>query len=256
MVNRKTPIAIPRSAPGPVTMVISIVLFTAAFFSPEIAFSQATDTESAVSDPPREEKVGPANRGLGGQVLLLNSGLGLGFYVTRMVSPDVTLLAEISLSSIKDDREVAFFDRLGQKDVPNKANYVFQIPVQFGVERRLFRASIEDNFRPFFHVVTGPSFVWRSPYFDDVNNNGELDTDERIFSSFQSLSKGSLEMGWSGTISLGAHFGKLYGGSQSLRVGYTFTYFFNEIPLLEPSVRAPARWVGSPTIRLSFGKLY
>ncbi len=236
-----------------VTLFAAVLLFATAFSLPDLAYSQSDNSNqnSAGSD---EFRV--ARKGLGAQVLLLNSGLGVGAYMVRIVSPTVTLRAEISISSIKDGREVAFFNRLGQKEVPDKANYVLQIPIQFGIEHRLFQSVIEDNFRPFIHAVTGPSLIWRSPYFDDLNNNGELDSDEPVLGSFQSLSKGNLEMGWSGTLSIGAHFGKLYGGTQSLRIGYTFTYLFNEIALLEPSVRDPARWVGSPTIRLSFGKLY
>jgi hypothetical protein len=229
------------------------MVLATSFMLPGAAYSRSTNQDqdlTFVDEPP------VANKGLGAQVLLLNSGLGLGAYVMRIVSPDVILRGEISISSIKDGREVAFFSRLGQKEVPDKANYVMQIPLQFGIEHRLFRSVIEDNFRPFIHAVTGPSFIWRSPYFTDLNDNGELDTGEPVLSSFQSLPKGNLEFGWSGTVSIGAHFGKLYGGTQSLRIGYTFTYFFNEIALLEPSVREPTKWIGSPTIRLSFGKLY
>ncbi len=195
-------------------------------------------------------------KGLGGQILLQNSGLGIGGYISRLVNQDIIFVAEISLSSIKDGREVAFFNRLGQKDIPDKANYVMQLPIQVGFEHRLFRASIEDNFRPFLHATTGPTLIWKSPYFDDINGNQELDPGEPVYSTFGSLSHGNLELGWSGTISVGAHFGKLLGGTQSLRLGYTFTYFFEEIPLLEPSVRSPATFVGSPSIKLSFGKLY
>jgi len=195
-------------------------------------------------------------KGLGGQVLVQNSGLGIGGYLSRLVNEDIIFVAEISLSSIKDGREVAFFNRLGQKDIPDKANYVTQLPIQVGIEYRLFRASIEDNFRPFLHATTGPTLIWKSPYFDDINNNQELDAGEPVYGTFNSLSHGNLELGWSGTFSVGAHFGKLLGGTQSLRLGYTVSYFFDEIPLLEPSVRSPATWIGSPSIKISFGKLY
>jgi len=235
------------------TPLVCVFFLATAILSPGTAFSQSTNSGQSSSNVGQPQI---ASKGLGAQVLLLNSGLGLGGYMMRILSEDVTLRAEISISSIKDGREVSFFNRLGQKEVPDKANYVFQIPVQVGIEHRLFRSVIEDNFRPFVHAVTGPSIIWRSPYFNDLNSNGEQDPEEPVLSSFQSLPRGNVEMGWSSTISIGAHFGKLYGGTQSLRIGYTLTYFFNEIALLEPSIREPVKWVGSPTIRLSFGKLY
>lgn len=193
--------------------------------------------------------------GLGGQILLTNSGFGIGGYVLKMLSPDFSFLSEVHLYVSKDEREVAFFDRFGRKDVPDKANYLLLLPLQMGVEQRLFRSRIEDNFRPFLRFTAGPTIGWKSPYFDDRNGNGELDDDEPTFDAIDAFPRGVFELGVGATISLGAHFGSLTGGTQSVRIGYSFTYFKNEIELLERTIRTPSRFFGSPVILISFGKL-
>jgi len=148
---------------------------------------------------------------------------------------------------------VAFFDRFGQKDLPNKANYLLTMPVHFGVEKRLFRSKIEDNFRPFLHFTAGPTLGWKYPYFGDANGNGTLDGNEKTYDVINSLPKGSFEFGVSGTVAIGAYFGSMTGIVQSVRVGYSFTHFFNAIELLERSIREPSHFFGSPTILVSFG---
>jgi hypothetical protein len=197
-----------------------------------------------------------ATRGFGGQILLNNSGFGLGGYYSIFLGRDVTFVVEMSLSTAKDEREVAFFDRFGRKDLPNKANYLLAIPIHLGIERRLFRSVIEDNFRPFFHVSAGPTIGWKYPYFLDSNGNGTLDPNEKTYDALTSLPKGSIELGFGGAIALGAHFGGTSGVSQSVRVGYSFTYFLDRIELLERTIRKPAHLIGSPTILVSFGKLF
>ena len=197
----------------------------------------------------------PAN-GLGGQVLLTNSGFALGGYYSRIVGNDFTFIFELSLGGGKDEREVAFFDRFGGRDLPNKANFLLMMPIQFGIEKRLFRTKIEDNFRPFVHFAAGPTIGWLSPYFEDDNQNGALDDGEKTFDVLSAMPKGHIEMGIGGTIALGAYFGKASGIVQAVRVGYTFTHFLDEISLLEPSIRQPGHFLGTPVILVSFGKSY
>jgi len=202
-----------------------------------------------------DEPVDPKS-GLGGQILLTNSGFGLGGYLSRVVGRDWTFVFELALGSTKDEREVAFFDRFGRRDLPDKANYLLTIPVQLGLERRLFRSKIEDNFRPFVHFSAGPTVGWKYPYFNDDNGNGTLDEGEKTYDVISSLPKGSVELGFGGTVALGAYFGGTRGVTQSVRIGYTFTHYLHEIELLERSIRRPAHFFGSPTILVSFGKLY
>ncbi len=207
----------------------------------------------------------PYGTGIGGQVLLTNSGFGLGGYYQRAVSPSVSIMAELSFGAGKDSREVAFFNQFGQRDIPNKANYLHMLTFHAGVRKRLFESSIEENFRPFFQFSFGPTLGWESPYFLDCNGDGIFnprvdcdedgtDTDERTFDVFSALPKGNARFGMGGNFAIGAFFGRSRAVSQGIRFGYTFTYFTDGIQLLE---QQPAqRFFGTPSITIIFGKLF
>ncbi|QXD13749.1 hypothetical protein GQ464_009705 [Rhodocaloribacter litoris] len=203
-----------------------------------------------------EAEENPYGTGLGAQVLLTNSGFGLGGYYHLGLTPSVSFLVDLSLAAGKDEREVAFFDRFGRKDIPDKANYLLMLPAQVGFQQRLFRESIEDNFRPYLQVTTGPTFGWEYPYFLDDNGNGTLDEGEKRLDSISALPKGRARFGLGGTLALGAHLGRSRSVVQGVRLGYTFTYFFQGIQLLEPTVQEAQHFFGTPTLTFLFGKLF
>jgi hypothetical protein len=196
-----------------------------------------------------------AQRTFGAQVLLTNSGFGIGAFLSRQTSPVHTFSAEISLSAVKDEREVAFFDRFGQRDVPNKANYLLEFPIQFGLEKRLFRDQIEDNFRPFIYASAGPLLGWLYPYFDDKNGNGVFDDEERSFDVFSGLSSGRFVPGINVSFSIGARFGDPGGTASGVRIGYRLSYYADPIALLEASIKEPTRRIGTPIIVVYFGRM-
>lgn len=203
-----------------------------------------------------EEKEHPYGTGLGAEVLLTNSGFGLGGYYHRALTASMSFLIEMSLGAGKDEREVAFFNRFGQKDIPNKANYLLMLPAQIGVRQRLFKESIEDNFRPYLQLSSGPTLGWEYPYFRDENGNGVLDDGEKVYDALGALPKGHVRLGIGGTVALGAQFGRSRKTTQGVRLGYTFTYFFEGIQLLEPDVQEARHFFGSPTISILFGRLF
>lgn len=204
------------------------------------------------------------------QVLLTNSGFGLGGYYSHEVSPDISLMLDVSIAAGKDEREARFF-RFGSSFVPGKANYLLLMPVQGGASIRLFRNEIEDNFRPYLQLTAGPVFGWIFPYFDDCNGNGNLDEQadcdgdgiicdgegERTFGVFQAFPRGSMKFGAGGMIALGAKFGENRRTTQGIRIGYAFNYFHDGIRLMERHIEPePRRYIGSPTITLTLGRLF
>jgi hypothetical protein len=191
---------------------------------------------------------------LGLQVVLTNSGFGLGGYVSRGLPRDLRISFEASIGAAKDEREVAFFDRFGRRDVPNKANYLLEIPFQIGMEKRLFRSRIEDNFRPFILATGGPLLGWAYPYFEDKNRNSLLDDEERTFDLISGISKGHLEPGASFGLYIGAQFGEPGKSSQGVRIGYRLSYYKNPIALLDASIKDPSRRIGTPVITVYFGR--
>ena len=211
---------------------------------------------AAVHAQSAQERALVYGSGMGFTVQLTNSGFGLGGYVQRAVSPRVSLALETSLAAGKDEREVVFFDFLGRRSIPRKANFFLMMPVHAGLQRRIFQDQIQDNFRPYLQVLAGPTLGWEYPYFEDADDDAVRDPDERTFDTFAALPKGDLRLGWGGFVGLGAHFGLSRKVTQGLRIGYAFSYFPAGIQLLEADVQEPQSYFGSPTISLTFGKLF
>ncbi|MDZ4699236.1 MAG: hypothetical protein SH809_05985 [Rhodothermales bacterium] len=194
--------------------------------------------------------------GAGLEVVITNSGFGLGAYVNGAIGTRTSLAVDLNIGSEKSEREVKFIG-IGQNFIPDKANYFLRIPVRLGIQRRLWKEHIEDNFRPYTQFTFGPTLGWVYPYFDDDNDNGSYDSGERRYEGFGSLLKGELRFGIGGMVGLGAHFGESTRVAQGMRVGYSFNYFFDPIQLLEiDEATTPARFFGTPSISITFGRLF
>ncbi len=193
--------------------------------------------------------------GYGGEIVLTNSGFGLGGYLSERVGTVTSVVAETHLVAGKDPREAAFFDLFGRRSIPEKANYFLMMPFRVGVQRWVLRPYIEENFRPYVHVSVGPAFGWAYPYFEDANDNQSLDDGERIYGTFSALAHGDPRLGIGALIAVGAHFGTGR-ATRSLRIGYDLNYFFDAVQLLEPDVKDAQHYFGTPTISLTFGRLF
>src|SRR5690606_4058983 len=202
---------------------------------------------SSVSSRAQDHPTDPTERrneygsGIGFQILLTNSGFGLGGYYHRELTRSTSFMTEISFGSGKDARESKFF-RFGSSYIPYKANYLLMAPVQAGIIHRLFRETVADNLRPYVQVTARPTIGWEYPYFEDTNGNGRYDSsEEETFDSIGALPKGDFRMGVGGTIALGAHFGLSKRVTQGVRIGYSLTHFFQGIQLMEPQVEGAQR---------------
>lgn len=239
-----------RFASGASLVVVCIALFAGP------ALGQ--NSEDPASEPATETAAEAGNTygsGVGFQILLSNSGFGLGAYYYRAITSSTSFMSEISIGAGKDERESKFF-RFGSSYIPYKANYMLMMPVHAGVIHRLFSNVIADNFRPYVQATAGPTLGWEYPYFEDLNGNEQYDSrDERTFDSIGAIPKGEFRFGLGGMVALGAHFGLSKRVTQGVRIGYSFTHFFQGIQLLEPQVQEAQRNFGTPTITLTFGKL-
>jgi hypothetical protein len=171
---------------------------------------------------------------------------------------DTSLLLEASIGAGRDEREQQFFVGLfGETVTPFKRNYVLMVPVHFGLERRLFRRSIEDDFRPFVQLTAGPTVAYQWPYFDDVDSDGLRDDGEERLGAWGGLSRGEFRLGAGGTAGFGAYFGRGR-SAQGLRFGYAGSYFFKPVELLEedPAVEGPdRRFFGTPVVSFHLVRL-
>jgi hypothetical protein len=206
------------------------------------------------------DTLSPATYGTGAGLVvqLTNSGFGLGGYYSRALDANTSFWASLSLGPGKDERELKLFNRFGGGFIPDKRNYLLMIPVELGAQRRLFRDSIEDNFRPYVQLAGGPTLGWVSPYFDDVDGDDRYDEalGEERYDVFEALPKGEPRFGLGGTLALGAYFGRSRKTTQGLRIGYAFTYFFDGVQLLEPGVADAQHFFQTPIISLTFGRLF
>lgn len=156
---------------------------------------------------------------LGLDLLLSNSGFGLGAFYRRQYTDDLYGFGTFSISEVKDDREVEQYDIItGETTVPGKVNRFLLLPLIFGVQDRLFREDITDNFRPYVTAAVGPTLVYSAPY-------------DREF--FNSLGHGQAHYTVGGYVGFGAYFGL----DPSSLVGVSFRYYFvplkNQIESLE-----------------------
>ena len=214
-----------------------------------LSLAQSQDAEN-------DSTQNPYGSGLGAEVVVTNSGFGLGAYLSRSIDRKHSFIAELYIGSEKSDREVKFFG-LGQSFIPDKANYFIRMPLLLGVQRRIWEEYIEDNFRPYLQFTAGPTLGWVYPYFDDENGNGTYDREERRYDGFGSLHKGEFRFGLGGIIGLGAHFGENTRLTQGVRIAYSFNYFFDSVQLLESTEQVtPQNFFGSPSISITFGKLF
>ena len=165
----------------------------------------------------------------------------------------------------KDEREQQFFVGLfGDTVIPFKRSYFFLVPIEAGVERRLFRAQIRSTFRPFLHAAAGPAIGYQWPYFDDLNgdglnndrpDDGDPDTDEATPGALALLGDGEFRLGVSASLGFGAYIDTSARSALGFRFGYAAAHFFREVELLEPDPRVDdpsRRFFSTPTLGVQF----
>ena len=194
--------------------------------------------------PPLPDTTASRYGSSGALVLVLSEyGFGTGAAGRLRATDDLSLTAELSLGAGRDEREQSFVGFFGERVTPFKRNYVLLVPLQVGVERRLFRRSVEDNFRPFVAVAAGPTLAYQWPYFDDADGDGRRQDTEALAGTFGAVGDGEARLGVGGTVTVGAFFGRSRRNAQSLRFGLQGAYFPEPVDLLEitPLVENPSR---------------
>jgi len=97
-------------------------------------------------------------------VLFSDNGFGLGAQVFKNFSHNVTMFGGIFFSGAKDDREFEVYDIFGNSYVPGKVNRMFMIPINIGVQFRLFRDEVTDDLRPHINFGISPTAIIYTPY--------------------------------------------------------------------------------------------
>lgn len=156
--------------------------------------------------PPKPLEVFPSNS-WGVDIMFGDAGFGLGTFFRKQLDIKWTAFADLSFSEAKDEREVQYVDYWGNVYTYGKKNRVFQMPINFGLQYRLFENVISDNLRPYLAVGVGPTIVVTTPY--------ELEF-------FNSFGKAQAQYALGGYVGFGANFGL----DKSSLVGLNFRYYY------------------------------
>jgi hypothetical protein len=193
--------------------------------------------------PERAPIIFPDNA-FGMDLIFSEGGFGLGTFYRRNVSDDITLFTDFSISEAKDPQEFTYIDYFGQTQTPNKINRAFLLPVNFGMQYRLFEKAIFDNLRPYIDAAIGPSIVVTTPY------------DKEFFSAF---GKAHARFTLGGYFGIGANFGLDKSSLVGLNIRYYIIHFFNQgIEILDPTVTNGRleNNLGGVFITLNIGMMY
>lgn len=196
----------------------------------------------------------------GMDVLISNDGFGLGGFYRREFTPDLFGFVSFSISESKDGRELERFDPYTQVSfVPGKLNRFLVLPLMVGIQRRLFREEITDNFRPYLNAGLGPTMIYVAPFTEVIQTPTGVSTRQVEF--FKSLGRGQPHYTASAFIGAGANFGSDSRNLFGLNFRYYFTYLFGEgLPSLyderDGSIAARKKDFGGFFITLNLGLVY
>jgi hypothetical protein len=193
--------------------------------------------------PEKAPIVFPKNA-FGMDLMFSEGGFGLGTFYRRAVSEDITLFTDFSISEAKDPQEFTYIDYFGQTQTPGKINRAFLLPLNFGMQYRLFENAIFDNLRPYINAAIGPSMVVTTPY------------DREFFNAF---GKAQARYTLGGYIGIGANFGLDKSSLVGLNVRYYVIHFFNKgIEILDPALTNGRleNDLGGVFITLNIGMMY
>jgi hypothetical protein len=138
-----------------------------------------------------------------------------------------------SISESKDDREFEQYNPYYpyQSVIPGKLQRFLVMPLTFGVQYRLFREDITDNFRPFVNAGAGPTMIFSAPFVDLTiihNSDGTITTQANQIEFFKSLGRGQAHYTASAFIGVGANFGTEKANVFGVNFRYYFTYLFGD----------------------------
>ncbi len=162
--------------------------------------------------PERPPEIFPNNT-WGVDIMFGEGGFGLGTFYRRSLATDLTGFIDFSISETKDEREVTYIDYFGNTFTPDKVNRSFQMPVNLGLQYRLFSESLTENLRPYLTFGVGPTLIITTPY------NKEF---------FNAFGYAQTKYAIGGYVGFGANMGTSKSNLVGLNVRYYYTYVFGE----------------------------
>ena len=177
-------------------------------------------------------------------LMFSEGGFGLGTFYRRTVTEDITLFTDFSISEAKDPQEFTYIDYFGQTQTPGKINRAFLLPLNFGIQYRVFENAIFDNLRPYLDAAIGPSIVVTTPYAREF---------------FNAFGKAQARYTIGGYFGIGANFGLDKSSLVGLNIRYYIIHFFNQgIEILDTNLTNGRleNDLGGIFITLNIGMMY
>ena len=172
---------------------------------------------------------------LGVDIMISTNGFGLGTFFRHEYSDEVSGFLDFSISEAKDEDEKEYIDYYGNTFVPDKVNRFLLLPLFAGVQKRMFKDDILDNFRPYITGAVGPTMIYVFPYDDEY---------------FSALGRGTPRYTVGGYVGAGAYFGT----ERSNLLGLNFRYYYIPYPSgIESLVGVDKTQFGGVYISLSYG---
>ena len=159
-------------------------------------------------------KVFPDNS-FGLDIMFSEGGIGMGLFYRRQLNQKLTVFADFSISEAKDEQEIEFVDPYYpyQSITYGKKNRIFLLPVNFGLQYRIFEKVLSDNLRPYLNLGVGPTMVVTTPY------------DREFFNAF---GKAQSKFAVGGYIGFGGNFGLDNSSLVGLNIRYYIIRLFDD----------------------------
>jgi hypothetical protein len=168
----------------------------------------------------------PYRSAWGVDLLLSNNGFGVGGFYRHEFSDVLAGFVQLAISDVKDDAEVDYIDPYtGTSYTPGKINRLMLFPLTLGMQYRLFKETIADNFRPYISTGIGPSVIMVAPYSTPTTvslDGGGTFTDYQPIDFFDSLKKAQMRVTLGAYIGAGAYFGV----NSGTLTGVSFRYYY------------------------------
>lgn len=150
----------------------------------------------------------------GVDLMIGEGGFGLGGFYRHNFSNSITGFVDFSISESKHSKEIERFDIFGYPlPIYGKKNRVFLLPLNFGVQYRLFSKTLTNNLRPYLAFGVGPTMFVTTPAQQEF---------------FKSFGDAKALYGAGGYIGLGANFGGNSNNLTGLNLRYYVLHLFND----------------------------
>lgn len=199
-----------------------------------------------------QDKLQTPGGGWGADLLLSDSGFGVGFFLHTFLSNSLLLQSSLYISGARnsDEFDELMIDNQGYYvwQVRNKINRLYKFPLMVSLQYFPFQGSLSDSFQPYIGLGGGPTFILSTPYTYNRMPNGE------IMGWFKSFSYADFYTRVGGYIGVGSYFGSFKGNILGVNLKYYYVPFGDRG--LESIIGLPIQNFGGVFLSLSVGTAF